>query len=40
MGVVLYRCLIGRMPKRKPNGTVSDTLPECIYLKLAKQRFR
>ncbi|EFO26557.1 par-1 (I)-like family member [Loa loa] len=22
MGVVLYRCLIGRMPKRKPNGTI------------------
>uniref|UniRef100_A0A183D157 Protein kinase domain-containing protein n=1 Tax=Gongylonema pulchrum TaxID=637853 RepID=A0A183D157_9BILA len=22
MGVVLYRCLIGRLPKRKPNGTI------------------
>uniref|UniRef100_A0A0R3RPU2 Protein kinase domain-containing protein n=1 Tax=Elaeophora elaphi TaxID=1147741 RepID=A0A0R3RPU2_9BILA len=22
MGVVLYRCIIGRMPKRKPNRTV------------------
>uniref|UniRef100_A0A915PSS9 Protein kinase domain-containing protein n=1 Tax=Setaria digitata TaxID=48799 RepID=A0A915PSS9_9BILA len=22
IGVVLYRCLVGRMPKRKPNGTI------------------
>ncbi|KAM3719030.1 MAP kinase-activated protein kinase [Dirofilaria immitis] len=22
MGVIIYRCLIGRMPKRKPNGTI------------------
>lgn len=34
MGVILYRCIIGRMPKRKPNGTVNITFAECTHLKI------